>query len=671
MAEVDLDIRVNAIVDKKFKDIEKSLKKTEKAAKDTEKGFLGISNGALLAGAAIAGIGKGLSFVVDQAIVMEDLTTQFIAFTGSAESAEEQLKKLADFSASTPFQLEDLANANRTLLAFGSSADESLDQLKSLGEAAAATGTPIGELATILGQVQAAEKLTGERFLQFAERGIPLTEQLAKQMGVAESEIRDMISAGKISDEEVTKAFENMASAGGKFEGSMLRLSKTLSGSLSTAKDNVAILAAEIGKKLTPSITAVVNEFSRLTKGVTAYITESKPEKLRVMTAELQKQKRELNLLEHSFSKLVNNVTGSKFFDEEAEKADRLRKSIKQLEKEIVNVSVGLTPEGEQPDEEKKSTRVEDKKAEVAALTAEESKLLDQIATLQKQAEANRKARETAKTDEEIAFLDDRFAKTQEKLAEQEALKLELEGQGKEAELARAQAHLDAIEAQEQAARDKAAKARSEEFNFYKRTEKARTTFDQQTWQERARTTQTGLAVLASLQSSGSREAFEIGKAAAIAQSLVAIPSSAVKAYDSLAGIPYVGPALGIAAAAAAVAAGTARVNQIRSTKFTAMSEGGLVEGGIPGRDSVPLLAQRGEVVVPEKKYDDIAINNDQQIVLLGEIKNLLERQAADEENVQDTQLLEPQVINVELMLDNEVLANQILELNRDNQRIS
>ena len=56
------------------------------------------------------------------------------------------------------------------------------------------------------------------------------------------------------------------------------------------------------------------------------------------------------------------------------------------------------------------------------------------------------------------------------------------------------------------------------------------------------------------------------GKAAAIASATISTYSSAVKSYESLAPIPVVGPALGFAAAGAAIAGGIANVQKIVST---------------------------------------------------------------------------------------------------------
>ena len=60
------------------------------------------------------------------------------------------------------------------------------------------------------------------------------------------------------------------------------------------------------------------------------------------------------------------------------------------------------------------------------------------------------------------------------------------------------------------------------------------------------------------------------GKAAAAAAATISTFSSATKAYDSMAAIPIVGPALGAVAAGAAVVAGMANVKKILSTKTPA-----------------------------------------------------------------------------------------------------
>lgn len=61
----------------------------------------------------------------------------------------------------------------------------------------------------------------------------------------------------------------------------------------------------------------------------------------------------------------------------------------------------------------------------------------------------------------------------------------------------------------------------------------------------------------------------EAGKAFAVTGAIIDTYAAANAAYASMAGIPYVGPALGIAAAAAAIASGIANVKAILSTKVS------------------------------------------------------------------------------------------------------
>lgn len=104
---------------------------------------------------------------------------------------------------------------------------------------------------------------------------------------------------------------------------------------------------------------------------------------------------------------------------------------------------------------------------------------------------------------------------------------------------------------------------------------------------------------LAQLQKSENSKIAAIGKAAAITQAVINTYQAATAAYSSMAGIPYVGPALGAAAAAAAVAAGMANVAQIRSQPVGFMTGGEFTVGGSGGADSqmVAFRASPGEKV--------------------------------------------------------------------------
>jgi tape measure domain-containing protein len=105
------------------------------------------------------------------------------------------------------------------------------------------------------------------------------------------------------------------------------------------------------------------------------------------------------------------------------------------------------------------------------------------------------------------------------------------------------------------------------------------------------------LTNLSSLQKSENKKQAAIGKAAAIAQTVINTYRAATGAYAAMASIPYVGPFLGVAAAGAAVAAGLANVQAIKSQNVGFRTGGSWMVGGSGGPDSqnVSFRATPGE----------------------------------------------------------------------------
>jgi hypothetical protein len=99
---------------------------------------------------------------------------------------------------------------------------------------------------------------------------------------------------------------------------------------------------------------------------------------------------------------------------------------------------------------------------------------------------------------------------------------------------------------------------------------------------------------LVQLQQSRNSTLKGIGKAAAVIQIGIDTAKSAMSIYAGFATIPIIGPALGVAGAAAAIAFGLEKANQVRSAQ-----EGGVVPGSGSG-DIIPAFLEPGEIVVPK-----------------------------------------------------------------------
>jgi len=115
---------------------------------------------------------------------------------------------------------------------------------------------------------------------------------------------------------------------------------------------------------------------------------------------------------------------------------------------------------------------------------------------------------------------------------------------------------------------------------------KAKEKIDDFETKKKVKAVQGMLGNLSLLMESGNKKMFEIGKAAAVTNTVISTYEAAQSAYKSLAGIPIVGPALGAAAALAAIAVGQQRVSAIQGTSFGsgAVSAGG---GGSTGAGSI------------------------------------------------------------------------------------
>ena len=223
----------------------------------------------------------GLGFAaIDAAMDFEVLETQLSVLTGSAEQGAKAFKKIADFSAKTPFQLEDLVKANNTMMGFGMASDEAFQSLQMIGDAVAATGGDMDRIAVAYGQSIAANRVDARDILQFINNGIPIMEMLADVMGVNVSEVKELASQGKVTGEVLQAAFTKATSEGGKFAGATEKLAGTLRGVFSTVKDNIRLALGELGKDITESfdIKAIADKFVKSLQRVVAIFKSLSPE---------------------------------------------------------------------------------------------------------------------------------------------------------------------------------------------------------------------------------------------------------------------------------------------------------------------------------------------------------------------------------------------------------
>jgi len=127
---------------------------------------------------------------------------------------------------------------------------------------------------------------------------------------------------------------------------------------------------------------------------------------------------------------------------------------------------------------------------------------------------------------------------------------------------------------------------------------------------------------MAGAEQSKNKEVAAIAKAMAIYDIGLKTANAAISAYSSLAGIPIFGPALGIGAAAAAMAYGTEQASKVASMQ-PALAEGGMVRSQVGGQSVTVAEGGKDEAVVPlddpntAQRIQQAAGSGGQQVVQL------------------------------------------------------
>ena len=178
----------------------------------------------------------------------QQLEISFSTMLKSKEKANALMAQMTDLAAKTPFGLQEVSEGAKRLLAFQVPAEEVTETLRRMGDVASGLGVPMGQLIHVYGQVKAQGRLLTNDLYQFMNAGIPIIAELSKVVGKSETEIKDMVSAGKIGFTEIQAVIKNMTNEGGLFYNLMAEQSKSLGGQISNLRDNFDQMLNEIGK---------------------------------------------------------------------------------------------------------------------------------------------------------------------------------------------------------------------------------------------------------------------------------------------------------------------------------------------------------------------------------------------------------------------------------------
>lgn len=179
---------------------------------------------------------------------MDDYTANMQTLLGGVDKAEAKIKELSDMAAKTPFELPTLADATQTLLAFGVKAEDSTGILKSLGDISLGNASKLETLTRSYGKMSSTGKVTLENVQMMIDAGFNPLNLIAERNHMTMENLYKALSDGKVPFDELTWAIQKATSEGGQFYNGMETASKTLTGRLSTLKENWSAFLALLTK---------------------------------------------------------------------------------------------------------------------------------------------------------------------------------------------------------------------------------------------------------------------------------------------------------------------------------------------------------------------------------------------------------------------------------------
>jgi|GEM_PF-3069198 len=178
----------------------------------------------------------------------QQLEVAFNTMLGSKGKADALMAQIIHTAAVTPFGLQEVAQGAKQLIAYGTAAEDVNGTLIRLGNIAAGLSVPLNDLIYLYGTSATQGRLMTQDLNQFAGRGVPIFQELAKVMGVSKESIKDLAAEGKIGFDKLQQVVQNLTNEGGMFFNLMQEQSKTVTGQISNLGDAWDQMLNKIGQ---------------------------------------------------------------------------------------------------------------------------------------------------------------------------------------------------------------------------------------------------------------------------------------------------------------------------------------------------------------------------------------------------------------------------------------
>lgn len=196
---------------------------------------------------------------ITRAMNLENAHFQLQGLLNDEQQVAAIMKNVSDSVDGTAYSLDAAAKVASQLAASGMRAgDEMYSSLRAVAGVAAMTNSSYEDIGQIFTTIAGQGRVMGNDLLQLSSRGMNAAATLGQAMGKSESDIREMVTKGKISFKDFASAMDNAFGEHAK------KANETLNGALSNVKASLARIGAEFVSPLIVQNGPLVQFFNTL-----------------------------------------------------------------------------------------------------------------------------------------------------------------------------------------------------------------------------------------------------------------------------------------------------------------------------------------------------------------------------------------------------------------------
>lgn len=219
--------------------------------------------------AAVAGIGKSISIGMDDELQRQNITT---LMGGDKVASDALFNKISEYGKATVYDKSGLIESQKTMMSFGLSSEFAFEKLKQIGDIAMGDKQKMDSLSLAFSQATSTGKLMGQDLLQMINAGFNPLNVISKKTGESIESLKDRMSEGKISADELSMAFQWATEEGGLFYKGAEKAGETIAGKWNSMKDTLSEMAITIFDVIEPVIRPIIEVatkvFNAISEGI-------------------------------------------------------------------------------------------------------------------------------------------------------------------------------------------------------------------------------------------------------------------------------------------------------------------------------------------------------------------------------------------------------------------